>query len=449
MPFIPELLHFVSDVFVETGTFQGDTIHMVANNNIVKPSKIISFELSRVFFDRCRKRFENNPNVMIYGGNSKYQLYGIIKDIPEKITFWLDSHWSGTPNVVSDPVTICPVLEELDQIKKHSLNTHTIIIDDIRLMNNSNDKYIGFPVTKDQILQKLREINPNYIIKYFDDSDAANDVLVAYVPGRCIHKYLTKCATNPQPPGLADFLRGTIALYNFSVMYGYELLVDGEHPLFMFLKQNKRIIRSSDKVAEFLPPMSYNNIYNKLDAIFKSGRSFTAMTNSFYVHDGKITNFGPISENCQEYIKDILTPTDEVESKVAYVFREVYTIDTADRFKIIHLRLGDQYLHKNIYDEELYNLYYTKISALNKDEKYVLISDSSAIAKKLKANIPELLYWDNSKIHLGDLVNIQTSTILDTVVDFFIMSKSSEIITNGSGFSKVNSLLYNIKYTEF
>jgi hypothetical protein len=29
---------------------------------------------------------------------------------------------------------------------------------------------------------------------------------------KCIHNYLTKCSTNPQPPGFADFLRGTIAL---------------------------------------------------------------------------------------------------------------------------------------------------------------------------------------------------------------------------------------------
>jgi hypothetical protein len=50
-----------------------------------------------------------------------------IKDIDSKITFWLDSHWSGTPDVGCDLVTICPVLEELEQIKQHSIKTHTII----------------------------------------------------------------------------------------------------------------------------------------------------------------------------------------------------------------------------------------------------------------------------------------------------------------------------------
>lgn len=57
MPFVNELLHFVSDVFVETGTFKGDTINMIANNDVCRPSKIISLELSETFFDICKKRF--------------------------------------------------------------------------------------------------------------------------------------------------------------------------------------------------------------------------------------------------------------------------------------------------------------------------------------------------------------------------------------------------------
>ncbi len=37
----------------------------------------------------------------------------------------------------------------------------------------------------------------------------------------CIHQYLTKCKTNPQPPGFADFLRGTRTLYLLSKKYDY------------------------------------------------------------------------------------------------------------------------------------------------------------------------------------------------------------------------------------
>ena len=82
----------------------------------------------------------------------------------------------------------------------------------------------------------------------------------------CIHKYLTKCTNNPQPPGFADFLRGTIALYNMSKEYGYKLYIDGEHPIYKYLKQNKNIIKSDKniKTEEYLPPISYNVIYKIL-----------------------------------------------------------------------------------------------------------------------------------------------------------------------------------------
>jgi hypothetical protein len=441
MPFIPELLHFLTNTFVETGTFQGDTLNIIAQSNV---SKIISLELSDIFVNSCRKRFENNPNIFIYKGNSKYDLYDKIKDIDNKITFWLDSHWSGVPDIGCDSVTICPILEELDQIKQHS-NTHTIMINDIRLMNNSDNKYEGFPIKIDQILTKLYEINPNYQIKYFDDYCAKNDILVAYIQNVCVHKYLTKCITNPQPPGFADFLRGTIALYIFAKKYDYTLSIDRSHPVFHYLKDNE-YTEYTEYTEELLPPLSYQNIYSILENKFKSKKSFSIMTNSFYnLQNGILSNYGEITPDCANYMKDLLSPTLEVENKLSYVFNEVYKINSS--FNVIHLRFGDIFIENNIYNDQMYELYYNKINKLiNKNEKYVLISDSAEIAKKLKTNIPELLYWDNTKIHLGSL---QSNDILDTIVDFFIISKSTQIFSNGSGFSNINSIIYNIKYNLF
>ena len=113
MPFTDELLKFITSVFVETGTYEGDTVDRVIKSK--KATQIISLELSGVYSARCKTRFEQNSMVTIHKANSKYDLGKIIKDINEPITFWLDSHWSGSPYVGCDPVTICPVLFELDQ----------------------------------------------------------------------------------------------------------------------------------------------------------------------------------------------------------------------------------------------------------------------------------------------------------------------------------------------
>jgi hypothetical protein len=37
----------------------------------------------------------------------------------------------------------------------------------------------------------------------------------------CIHTYLKTCKTIVIPPGFGDFLRGTVALYNYSKKYKY------------------------------------------------------------------------------------------------------------------------------------------------------------------------------------------------------------------------------------
>jgi hypothetical protein len=469
MPFINELFKYINNVFLETGTFKGDTLFNIANNKLCSPEKIISLELSDIFYDNCLKRFKNNSNIVLYKANSKYDLYNIIQDIDQPITFWLDSHWSGTPNVGCDTETVCPIIEELEQIKQHYIKTHTIMIDDIRLMNNSNIKEQGFPITLDQIIKIIYEINPKYTIKYYDDYTSSKDILVAYIDKNnkndkndkiCIHKYLTKCKTNPQSPGFADYLRGTIALFNLSKKYGYNLLLDNTHILFKFLLKNNNIVSNifNDSCIELLPPVSYNEIYNKLNNLFNEGKIFTIMTNSFYTinNENKNTlNWGKITDECKVFLKDILRPSEELNNNIEKIINTVYNIKM---FKIIQLRFGDKFIHNNIYDDTLYNLYYEKIKNLvnnNKDINYVLISDSSIISNKLKNNIQGLYYWDNKKIHIGDLYNNSDSdsdsdsdiAIRDTLTDFFIMSKSNEIISNGSGFSTIVSEIYNIKYS--
>lgn len=291
----------------------------------------------------------------------------------------------------------------------------------------------------------------------------SNDILVAFIEEKmgirkleekiCIHKYLQKCNTNPQPPGFADYLRGTIALYNLSKKYDYSLFISDDHPLFQFIRKNKNIVSShSQEIIELLPPLNYSVIYKNLNNLFDNGSSFTVMTNSFYNLNNEIlSNWGDISNDCRSYLIDVFYPSIELENKIEYVLTSIYNIKKGDEFKIIHLRFGDNFLHNsNNYDDLLYNIYYNKIINLintNTNIKYILLSDSSSIANKLKNNIENLYYWDNNKIHIGDLRNNTNSALSDTLTDFFILSKSNEIISNGSGFSTVVSEIYKIKYT--
>jgi len=173
MPFITELAKFKNNIFIETGTYQGDTSQLVFDLGF---PKVITMELSVVFYKRCISRFENNPNIKVIFGNSKYDLTNVIQNIDSPITFWLDSHWSGVIDIGYDPDTICPVLEELEQIKSHYIKNHTIMVDDIRLMDGKH-----FPVLRSEIEAKIMSINSNYTIEYFDDFTSSEDILVAYI----------------------------------------------------------------------------------------------------------------------------------------------------------------------------------------------------------------------------------------------------------------------------
>jgi len=452
MPFIDELLKFVTSVFVETGTYEGNTIDRVAKSK--KDTQLISLELSGIYSARCKKRFEQNPMITIHKANSKYDLGKIIKDINEPITFWLDSHWSESPHVVCDPEIFCPILFELDQIKAHAIKTHTIMVNDLSLLNMKH-----FLITVEQICKKIYEINPDYTILYFDDEMAKNNILVAHIPKNnktCTHTYLTVCKTNPQPPGIADFLRGTVVLFNYCEQYGYEFYLEGSHPIYSCLKPNKYIQtgkekqeeKQQDTVIEVLPPLTFEEIDEQINILFQKNESFSILTNAMYTKTNKnLSNYGPIPSKCKEFLQSLL-PVDEIENKIAEILQE-YKI-TEKSYNVIQLRFGDKYIHEDqMCEPDLYLVVITKIlNILSKYESpFMLLSDSSRIAKNLKKDIPLLHYWDSQKIHLGDLKkeNLKES-IFDTMTDFFILSKANKIFSFKSGFSKIVSEIYDIPY---
>lgn len=434
MPYLKELLKYNNKVFVETGTYLGQTTELI--NNECPDMSIISIDLSEVFFQDACEKFKDISNVKLYNSNSATELFSIIEPINEKITFWLDSHWSYTPNCVIDDENPCPILKELDQIKMHNLKNHTIIVDDIRLMNNSSNLFEGFPILLQDIIDKIFEINPNYKINFYDDYCSAGDILVAYIPDDkiCIHNYITKCHTNPQAPGLGDFLRGTVCLHELCTKFEYKLKLSNSHPLFSYLLNNENIINEKFQVNEIICPIPYDEMQEKLSKLFLENNTFSVITHAFY------TTF---TKECKEYLKDILRPTEQIEIELKKLDYKNYTT--------IHLRFNDEFLQENYYDHSLYLSVVELLKSLPEDN-YVLITNSSLMGTLLKNDIPSLNYRESSKIHLGDMSgtynDIETG-VFDTLIDLFILSRSSKIMYyNTSGFSKMISEIYDIPYSK-
>ncbi len=130
-----------ADTFVETGTLVGDTIEFFKNNF----SKLYSIELDKELANRAIKRFSADDKIKIIQGNSSEQLKYILETINTTCIFWLDGHYSGEFSAGSEYIRTAkgdkntPILEELNQISNHHLNSHIILIDDARLFFGQND----------------------------------------------------------------------------------------------------------------------------------------------------------------------------------------------------------------------------------------------------------------------------------------------------------------------
>lgn len=157
---------FKNNVLVESGTLLGDGIADALDSGY---TKVISFEVAPDLVKSCRNRFKDNPNVQVVEDTSA-NLYEYIKDIKEPITFWLDGHWSQ--GITSYKDVYCPVLLELEQISKHPIKTHTILVDDVRLFGTWEFNHI----TLADVIKKATEINPKYKIDFLDGHQA-NDIL--------------------------------------------------------------------------------------------------------------------------------------------------------------------------------------------------------------------------------------------------------------------------------
>lgn len=157
--------------FVETGTWYGDGVQMALNTGF---QEVYSIELAPHYYEKAQKRFSNQWNIHLYQGDSAKILGNVIANINESITFWLDGHCSLEDTAKGETMT--PLLSELELIKQHPIKTHTILIDDIRQASTSAFDY----TTLEQIIAKLKEINPNYSLT-FEDGFVKNDVLVAYI----------------------------------------------------------------------------------------------------------------------------------------------------------------------------------------------------------------------------------------------------------------------------
>jgi hypothetical protein len=116
-------------VFIETGTFRGDTVEAVR----LHFDRICSIDLGQKLFEDARARFSAFPRITILQGDSGEILSTYLEKINEPCLFWLDGHYSegATAKGLEDT----PLMREIRYILSHpAASAHVILIDDARCL---------------------------------------------------------------------------------------------------------------------------------------------------------------------------------------------------------------------------------------------------------------------------------------------------------------------------
>ena len=124
---------FDIDTLVETGTYRGDMVAATLN----RFERIYSIEIAPNLAKAARARFRHvNGKVHVLEGDSGKLLPQLIPDIPDRVIFWLDGHYSGEGTGKGETDT--PVVTEIEAIAALRGNHgDVVIVDDARLFGRA------------------------------------------------------------------------------------------------------------------------------------------------------------------------------------------------------------------------------------------------------------------------------------------------------------------------
>jgi predicted O-methyltransferase YrrM len=105
-------------IFIETGTYRGDTTLAVADAF----DRALTIEADEGLHRLALERFRGLPNVTALHGDSGDVLARVIAEVSQPALFFLDAHTFHST----------PVLRELEAIFAHPVKRHVVLVDDAR-----------------------------------------------------------------------------------------------------------------------------------------------------------------------------------------------------------------------------------------------------------------------------------------------------------------------------
>lgn len=254
-----------------------------------------------------------------------------------------------------------------------------------------------------------------------------------------IHSYIQV----PCGMGFGDFLRGTLSLYQLCARERLDLKVTFKnHPIGNYL-----IYPETEDII-------IHDLNNKCDNLQQLRKQLIMISPRYRM---KQKNIGvlcntwprfPITSAAKSFLHKVLTPNELCKSAL-----DKTALNT--NYEIIHIRTGDMLAFKTAvnftveYDvDNMISNLVNHISDIKKNTKNecILMCDSDEI-KKILSERCDILATSSSAVHMN--VVTDHNAVLDTLVDFFILTKAQCIyqfsVHNwGSTFSNVVEWIYDV-----
>lgn len=241
--------------------------------------------------------------------------------------------------------------------------------------------------------------------------------------------------------GLGDLIRGAIKLFQLSKKMNFNLIVNVIlHPISFYLKKEKseydELISQNKDNIEFIYPGNVEKYINN------------SQNNILYFLTNDLCDENNITNECKEFIKKILLPSNEIFNLLKF-----YDLSN---YNILHMRFGDNLItNKDIIDNNLIEDIKNRITNNLDDRLNILVCDSYLVKDKLKNDNffenKNLSFIDLDVGHIGYEQNGEK--IKNTLLEFFIITKSNMIKTYSvylwtSGFVNWISKIYDIPLTK-
>ena len=170
-------LSLLSDIFVETGTFEGKTLDQAVQLDF---EEIHTIDVIKEYSQDCASRYHSDPRVHCHTGSSPDILPSLLKET-KSYTFWLDAHYQAYRTEETCPkYGQCPLLQELKIIFSVPwLISPIILIDDAFMFE---EPLPGFKKDDWPKLFQIQQLIPkNYRLDKFESVLVVNNYSGSYL----------------------------------------------------------------------------------------------------------------------------------------------------------------------------------------------------------------------------------------------------------------------------